>query len=155
MYFTGRSTSLLGKLDRNNCPNAPWHSYQSINYWKQITVSLSIPSNWFISLGNWKIIIPSAWTNWKHNRNECGFRCKSSQPQSEDAFPRKTPNSSLSLQTSLLLYCSICKLQVLKTPSHRCFVRRPIPFKARLLSQIKSRLCYWITTRTGIVPWET
>lgn len=37
-------------------------------------------------------------------------------------------------------HCFVCKLQVLKTPSHGCFVRRPIPFKARLLSQTKSSL---------------
>lgn len=91
MHFTGTSTS-LSKLIGNNCPNASWHSYRTINYWKHITVSLSIPSNWFISLGNWKIIVSPAWPNWKYGRNKCGFRCKSSRPQSEHGFPRKTPN---------------------------------------------------------------
>lgn len=92
MHFTGTSTS-LSKLIRNNCPNTPWHSYRTINYWKHITASLSIPSNWSISLGNWKIIVSPAWPNWKYGRNKCGFRCKSSRPQSEHGFPRKTPNA--------------------------------------------------------------
>lgn len=69
--------------------------------------------------------MPSAWSNWKYKKGiNVDFRCKSLQPQPEDSFPRKTPTAFVPADLTTL-HCFICKLQALKTPSNRCFMRRP------------------------------
>lgn len=69
--------------------------------------------------------MPSAWSNWKY-RNELMWTLDANpcNHNLKIAFQGKHQQPFVPADLTTL-HCFICKLQALKTPSNRCFMRRP------------------------------